>query len=185
MGKAVFPLVSDHFTIRPVNENDIWNEKWTVCLKDGNKDEIGTLSFEGGMVAGEIPLSIELKPEYRDKGYGTELFRFMARYAFRYRFIREVKAVCSMDNELCVRALEKADYVFRERVGRTYYYSIKKEKPVWTGVYLVVGLIAGMIIGIVFSNLWAGTVFGVVVGLIMGFLLDKRDDPDNTAPGAK
>ncbi len=178
MGKVRYPLISDHLEIRPENEENIWDEKWSVRLKGKSGESIGHISFAGGKIAGEIPISVELEPEYQNKGYGAEIFSFMARFLFRFRSVREVTANCADDNDRCIKALEKAGYVCREHENRKYYYSIKKSKPVWTGIYLVIGLIAGMIIGIVFSNLWGGTAFGVIVGLICGYLLDKREDPD-------
>ncbi|MCR5092878.1 MAG: GNAT family N-acetyltransferase [Lachnospiraceae bacterium] len=173
MGKLKFPLVTDHLLIRPTDEKRIWTEEWTISLKDRPEEPIGTLTFAGERVAGEMPIRVELKPEYRDQDYGSEVFYFMSRFVFRFRDLREITAVCEHENDLCVHALDKAGYVFREHNDGRDYYSMKKSKTAWTGLYVFIGFIAGLAMGVVFSNLWVGLLTGVIAGTIFGYVLDK------------
>lgn len=175
MSKVKYPLISDRLVIQPTDEGNIWDEKWNIYLKGTDHESIGHLSFKGRELENEVPINIELDPEFRDKGYGAEIFNYMARFVFRFRTVKEITAICKDDNDLCIRALEKADYVFREHKNGMYIYSMKKSKPIWTGIYLVIGLIAGMFAGMAFANMWAGTAIGVLAGLICGYLLDKKE----------
>ena len=172
--KPRFPLYSDHLILMPDNEHDIWNEKWTVSLHNSSSDRIGILRFSESKVAGETEVYVELDPAYRDKGYGEEIFYFMAKFAFRFRRIKEICAVCAHDNDKCIHALEKADYVLREHKNGMDYYSKKKPKTAWAGLYIPIGLIAGYLLGILISNLIIGTIIGVSVGVFVGFVLDKK-----------
>ncbi|MBR5117008.1 MAG: GNAT family N-acetyltransferase [Lachnospiraceae bacterium] len=175
MGHLRFPLVTDHLILQPDNEEKIWSEPWSVRLKGGSQETIGMLSMAGAQIAGEVPIRVELEPAYRDQGYGREIFYFMAKFVFRFRNLKEISAVCEHENDRCVHALEKAGYVLREHKSGLDYYSMKKPKTAWTGLYLSVGVCAGLILGITFSNLWAGIVTGVLAGITLGILLDRRE----------
>ncbi len=174
MSKLRFPLVTDHLLLQPDDEEKLWNEKWTVRSRDGAQDVIGTLSLAGAKIAGEVPIRVELQEEYRNRGFGTEIFYFMAKFVFRFRDLKEISAVCEHENDKCVHALEKAGYVLREQKNGMDHYSMKKPKTAWTGLYVSVGVCAGLILGVVLSNLWAGLVTGILAGAIVGFVLDRR-----------
>ena len=100
----------------------------------------------------------------------------MSSLIFKLFDAKEIHTVCRHENEKCVRGLEKAGYVLRERKDGSDYYSIKKHKTVWTGAYLFIGLIAGFMMGILFSNLWLGTGAGVVIGAVLGYLMDQGEN---------
>ena len=176
MSRLRFPLVTDRLTLTPEDEKNIWTSGWDVRLKEKGKDAgtIGSFRFIGAKEDGEIGISVELLPEYRDQGYGSEIFFFMAEFVFRFRNMREITASCPHENNRCIRALDKAGYVYRENRRGTDYYSKKRPKTAWTGLYVVVGVSAGFLLGIVVSNLLMGTAIGVIVGVIVGFLLDKK-----------
>ncbi|MCR4762658.1 MAG: GNAT family N-acetyltransferase [Lachnospiraceae bacterium] len=176
-----FPLVSDHLLFRPEKEEDLWNGSWIVQQRDGTRDTIGSMRIGGSKVPGEVIICVDLAPEYRNRGYGAEIFYFMAKFVFRFRDLREICAVCEHENDRCVHALEKAGYVFREHKDGRDYYSMKRQKSAWAGLYLSVGITAGFVLGIVLSNPWVGTVAGVVTGAFVGLILDsmeKKSHPD-------
>ena len=175
MSSLQFPLLSEHLAFDPSVDEDFWNKPWTVSLRDEPETVIGTVSFAGATIAGEVPINVELKPEFRDQGYGAEIFAFMARWVFRFRNLREVTAVCDHENDKCIHALSKAGYVYREIKGNREYYSIKRQKTGWTGLYVIVGFSAGFMIGLLLTNLWLGTAIGVLAGAITGILLDLRE----------
>ncbi|MBR6380769.1 MAG: GNAT family N-acetyltransferase [Lachnospiraceae bacterium] len=175
MGKLEFPLLTEHLSLQPENEDNLWNAAWTISLRDEEETRIGTFSFEGDKMAGEVPVRVELEQDYRNLGYGTEVFAFMARWAFRFRNIREVNAVCDHENDRCVHALEKAGYVCRENKGGKDYYSVKRQKSAWAGLYIMVGFCAGFLIGLSIANLWVGTAIGVIAGGLVGVILDVND----------
>lgn len=178
MNKIDFPLETRHFTIKPKDEDNLWREDWSICLKNGDDREIGTLRFEEASFHGEVHFSSDLDPAYDKEYYSAEIFYAMARFAFRYRNIREISTVCRQVNEHRVKGLEKAGYVRRQSKDGDVYYSMKKQKTSWTGLYIFVGMIAGFLIGITVSNLWTGTCAGLLIGIIIGILMDKREQKD-------
>ena len=180
MSNSLFPLETKHFFIRPQSEEKPLEEGWSVCLKDGEKREIGSISFEDAVLHGELQISVTLDPEYNKADYNREIFFAMSNFAFQSQEVREISTQCRYEEENLVRGLEKAGYVRRETVDGIHHYSIKKQKTSWTGAYIFVGLIAGFIIGITVSNLWMGTLIGVVTGAIIGILMDKRDSKEST-----
>jgi len=175
MSNSLFPIETKHFSIRPQNEEKPLEEKWNVCLKDGDQKKVGNISFEDAVLHGELQISVMLEPEFNKADYNKEIFFAMSNFAFQSDNVREISTKCNYEEENRVRGLEKAGYVRRETIDGIHHYSIKKQKSSWTGVYVFVGLIAGFIIGITVSNLWMGTAIGVVSGIIVGFLMDKRD----------
>ncbi|MCR5501793.1 MAG: GNAT family N-acetyltransferase [Lachnospiraceae bacterium] len=176
MGRLRFPLVSDRLLLQPGEEKDIWKTKWTIRLKEDDKKSIGTMQFEGSAELGEVTVFVELLPEYRNQGYGSEIFYYMSEFVFRFRGIREILACCDHENDSCIHALDKAGFVFREHKDRKDYYSKKRPKTVWTGFYVFIGIFAGFLIGIVLSNLWLGTALGVLTGVVLGILMDRKEN---------
>ncbi|SDB61457.1 GNAT family N-acetyltransferase [Butyrivibrio sp. INlla16] len=178
MKENVLPLDTGHFIIQPQNMENLWDEEWDVCLKSGEKKKIGSLSFENTNVHGEIHFSVSFDETYKG-GHISEIFYAVASFVFKSEKVKEICTVCRHENENLVRGLEKAGYVLREFKDGNDYYSMKKQKTSWTGLYVMIGMIAGFIIGITLSNLWMGTISGVVIGTVIGFLMDKREQ-DNT-----
>ena len=175
MGRLRFPLRTDHLTLQPENEEKIWEEPWAVRLTESG-EPIGTLTVGSAGIAGEVTIHAELEPAYQNRGYGREIFYFLAKFVFRFRDLKEISAVCEHENDRCVHALERAGYVLREHKDGKDHYSMKKPKTAWTGLYLGIGVCAGLTLGIVLSNLWAGIVTGVLAGIVVGFLLDRREN---------
>jgi RimJ/RimL family protein N-acetyltransferase len=175
MSNNLFPIETKHFFILAQNEEKPLEEGWNVCLKDGDQNKIGSISFEDAVLHGELQISVMLEPEFNKADYNKEIFFAMSNFAFQSDNVREISTKCNYEEENRVRGLEKAGYVRRETIDGIHHYSIKKQKSSWTGVYVFVGLIAGFIIGITVSNLWMGTAIGVVSGIIVGLIMDKRD----------
>ncbi len=176
MSSIRLPLATDRLLLCPEDEKSIWTSGWNVRLKekDGETEDIGSFRFLGAKEDGEIGISVELLPEFRNKGYGSEIFFFMAEFVFRFRNMREITASCDHENDSCVHALNKAEYVWRESKGSTDFFSKKRPKSAWAGLYVCVGVCAGFLLGITLSNLWLGTAIGVIAGAVIGILLDKK-----------
>lgn len=170
-----FPLETKHFYIAPEDEGNLFESEWKITLKDGNKDQVGTIHFEDGMFHDDVKMNVDLEHAYEKTKIISEIFFSMARFVFRFKNIREISTVCRHEDDHRVRGLEKAGYVYRQNKDGCDYYSMKKQKTSWTGLYVFIGLIAGFIIGITLSNLWMGTVIGLLVGTIIGILLDKKE----------
>ena len=179
MAENFFPLKTKHFIIAPGNEKNVLEEEWSVTLNDGDKARVGSIHFENGILNGEVQMEVELEKEYEKSKYVQELFYSMARFVFQSDDIREISTQCRHENDHRVRGLEKAGYVFRQFKDGNDYYSMKKQKTSWTGLYVFIGLIAGFILGLTVSNLFMGTIIGVLSGAIIGFLLDKRETGKN------
>ncbi len=182
MNKQKVPLISDHLIFHPENEDGSWNEKWKISIKGKENEAIGVARFEGAKLSSELSVYVELSPEYRNMGYGAEIFYSLAQYAFRFHSLREICAVCDHHNDKCVHALEKAGYVYRGCTDGMDYYSMKRQKTAWMGLYVPIGFIAGLIMGIVVSNLWAGTITGILTGSLLGFFLDKKENESFVSP---
>lgn len=178
MSESLFPLETRHFNIKPKNEEKPLSEEWIVAFNNGDRAEVGSISFEDAVFHGEIKISVELKPQYDKARYVEEIFVEMARFAFQSDNVREISTVVRHENEHRVRGLEKAGYVYRQFKDGNDYYSIKKQKTSWQGLYFFIGLVAGFLIGIIISNLWIGTIGGVIIGSVIGYLMDKNVQKD-------
>lgn len=178
MSEIVFPLVTKHFFISPKNEKNLWGEEWSICFKDGDKENIGSLHFEEAGFHGSVKMFVELDPPFVEERNISEVYYAMSRFIFRFREMREICTFCRHEDDKSVRGLEKAGYVLREFKDGNDYYSITKQKTAWTGAYVIIGMVAGFFIGIMISNLWAGTIAGVLIGTVIGYLMDKREKKD-------
>lgn len=174
MDEKLFPLVTKHFLLQPQNTEKIWEEPWSVSLIKGEQKKVGSIHFEEAGFHGEVKIRVELENEYDKTGYDAEIFSTMAKFVFMFKDLREISTSCRHENDHRVRGLEKAGYVLREFKDGCDYYSMKKQKTSWTGLYIFVGLIAGFIIGITVSNLWMGTLSGILIGAVIGYLMDKK-----------
>ncbi len=178
MGEKLFPLATKHFLIQPQNVEKLWEEEWSVSLKDDAQKTVGRFHFEEAGLHGEVKLFMDIEPAYQKQGFGAEIYSAVARFVFMFQELREISTSCRHENDNLVRSLEKAGYVRRETRDGSDFYSIKKQKTSWTGLYIMIGLIAGFIIGITISNLWMGTISGIIIGTIIGYLLDKKEEKD-------
>lgn len=174
MSESIFPLITKHFKLAPGSNSNVLEQEWRILLKDDDQAQIGNLHFEDGILHGEVKIAAELTHEYEQPKYIQEIFYSMARFVFQSNDIREICTQCRHENDARVRGLEKAGYVLRQFKDGTDYYSMKKQKTSWTGLYIFIGLIAGFILGLTFSNLFMGTIIGVLSGAVIGYLMDKK-----------
>ncbi len=175
MKGVVFPLVTKHYLISPKDENKLWDEEWSINIRDGEEVSIGSFHFEEAGYHGSVKICVDLDPPFAKEENIAEIFYSMARFIFRFRDLREITTVCRHEDDHRVRGLEKAGYVLREFRDGNDYYSMTKQKTSWTGIYVIIGMVAGFFIGITISNLWVGTIAGVLIGTIIGYLMDKRE----------
>ncbi|MDE6918497.1 MAG: GNAT family N-acetyltransferase, partial [Lachnospiraceae bacterium] len=119
-------------------------------------------------------LYVELLPQYRNRGLGTEIIRMLVNWAFLHRNIFEVVSRAEHENDKGVNALQKAGFVYRGSEGEVETYSIVKGKTAWTGVYVVVGILNGMLLGIVLNSLWLGFAIGIAASLCIGAVMDNN-----------
>ncbi len=174
MKKSSFCLKNDTVMITPSNMEDLWESDWIIAFRKGEKEQLGTATFAGEKRLGTVPLYVELLPEYRNRGLGTEIIRMLVNWAFLHRNIFEVVSSAEHENDKGVNALQKAGFVYRGSDGAVENYSIIKEKTAWTGVYAIVGILNGMLLGVVLNNLWLGFILGVVVSLCIGEIMDNK-----------
>ena len=169
-------MVTDHLLLQPNNEEDCLNSEWTVSLREEQDKKIGTFELVRSKVPGEASISVELEPDYRNQGYGSEIFYDMSIFLLSTGRMKELYASCKNENRICKRALEKAKFVYRENKDGLDHYSIKKDKSAWTGFYVCIGFLAGLILGIVLSNLWLGMGIGLLAGFLIGRILDAKEN---------
>lgn len=174
MKNAGFCLKTDTLTITPSNMDDMWESDWIIAFRKGEKEQLGTATFAGVKRLGTVPLYVELRPEYRNRGLGTEIIRMLVNWAFLHKNIFEVVSRAEHENDKGINALEKAGFVYRGSEGEVETYSIIKAKTTWTGVYVIVGILNGMLLGVVFNNLWMGFLVGIVVSLCIGEIMDNK-----------
>lgn len=174
MKKSNFCLKTDTMTITPSNMEDLWESDWIIAFRKGDKEQLGTATFAGEKHLGTIPLYVELLPEYRNRGLGTEIIRMLVNWAFLHKNIFEVVSRAEHENDKGVNALQKAGFVYRGSEGTLETYSVIKGKTAWTGVYVIVGILNGMLLGVVFNNLWLGFVIGIIVSLCIGEIMDNN-----------
>ena len=174
MNDNYFPLLTKHFQLMPENDKNVLEQEWRILLKKDDQTPVGSMHFENGILNGEVNISVELEKEYEKTNYIQEIFYSMSRFVFMSDDIREICTSCRHEKDSRVRGLEKAGYVLRQFKDGTDYYSMKKQKTSWTGLYIFIGLIAGFILGLTFSNLFMGTIIGVLSGAVIGYLMDKK-----------
>lgn len=174
MKNTGFCLKTDTLTITPSNMDDMWESDWIIAFRKGGKEQLGTATFAGVKRLGTVPLYVELQPEYRNRGLGTEIIRMLVNWAFLHKNIFEVVSRAEHENDKGINALEKAGFVYRGCEGEVETYSIVKAKTTWTGVYAIVGVLNGMLLGVVFNNLWMGFLLGIVVSLCIGEIMDNK-----------
>lgn len=174
MNKSGFCLKTDTVTITPSNMDDLWESDWIIAFRKGEREQLGTATFAGVKRLGAVPLYVELLPEYRNRGLGTEIIRMLVNWAFLHKNIFEVVSRAEHENDKGINALEKAGFVYRGNEGEVETYSIVKAKTTWTGVYVIVGVLNGMLLGVVFNNLWMGFAIGIVASLCVGEIMDNK-----------
>ena len=172
MGKA-YVIKTKEFLIEPVNPEDIWEGLWSITLRGDEPVKIGTATFAGEKIAGTVPIRVDLDEDYRNKKYGTEVFKLMVDFAFGFSNIYEVSAQTELENDKCRYALEKAGFVHRSASHGVEYFSITKPKSSWLALYLYLGLLVGLALGILISSIWVGLVIGLVIGLAFGMSMDN------------
>lgn len=168
-------IKTDSLLISPTDKKSLWVTPWKVELRKDDKKQIGTVKFEGEAQKGAVSVRIELDEEYRNKGYGTEVFREMVHWAFLHNDIYTVQAVTDHDNDKCINALEKAGFVRRDYDRETEWYTIEKPKTAWIGVYVVIGIYVGLILGIVVRNPALGLFIGMTVCCLIGSIMDNKE----------
>ncbi len=166
-------MKAQRFVIQLTDENDPWNAEWEI--RSTYDDElIGSASFVGEKARGTVPLQLTLKDQYRNKGYGTEIFRMMVNWAFSHSNVYEVSAVCDKENDSCIFALEKAGFVFRSKEGTEEYYSITKSRTSWMGLYIIIGFNVGLVLAIVLNSTWTGLGIGMLICIAIGATMDQK-----------
>lgn len=167
-----YAIKTKEMIIEPVDDTGIWDCDWTITLRKDTPVQIGTATFRGEKALGAIPVQVFLDEEYRNRDYGTEIYKLLVDFAFGFRNIYEVKGTTDRENYKCVYALEKAGFVLREKNKNIETYSIKKPKTVWMGLYVFIGIICGLMLGVVLGSSWAGLAIGLVFGLLIGGAMD-------------
>ena len=172
--KKIFPLVTKHLLITPINPEVPQSGSWDIELRKGSS-KIGVLTFEGAPVHGYVEFDVKLDPAYTEESfYYREVYEVMANFLFRIRDVREVACKCPGNDYIRREALDRSPYVNRELEGDTFRYSITRQKTAWTGLYLMIGLFTGTAAGVIIGNLWIGTAIGVVIGVLTGLGQDLR-----------
>ena len=168
-------LKSSGISIVPEKDDSLWNGDWLIYLKQKNSEEkqlIGKASFAGDKGCGKIPVYVELEEAYRNRGYGTKALQMLSGWAFRNGPVYEIEAVVEHDNDMAVKALKKAGYIYRDGDRRVEQYSLIKPMTNWAGLYLIIGIFVGLILGIVFDHLLYGMLAGVIISLLIGTSMD-------------
>lgn len=172
--KNRYKMKANRFIIEASDETDPWNTPWNIYTKFDH-ELIGTASFEGEKALGTVPIHVELKENYRNKGYGTEIYRMMVSFAFSHNNVYEVKGVCDSENDKCIYAMEKAGFVYRTKEDHVETYSIIKRKTTWLGLYLVIGFNVGLVLAIVFNSPWVGLAIGMFTCISLGTVMDQKE----------
>ena len=174
MGDKLLPLVTRHFLIQPQSVDKLWEEEWSVTLRDDADKKVGRFHFEEAGIDGEVTLLLDIEPAYQKPSLGAEIYSAIASFVFKFQELKVVRTSCRHEDDDLVHSLEKAGYVRRKNSDGRDFYSITKQKTSWTGLYMILGLVAGLIIGITISNLWVGTFSGIIIGTVIGYLIDKK-----------
>ena len=177
--KKKYDYKSGNMLIRPTDEENIWECDWDIFLLTDEMTRIGKLSFAGKKERGTVPISIELIPLYRGRGNGTSALRMAREWAFLHKNIYEVEAFVDRDNEDCIGALMRANFIYRSdptiEKNDLERYSVVKPKSTWLGLYIIIGVAAGVILGLVIDIPWAGMVGGLGLAIAIGSYMDAKE----------
>lgn len=102
--------------------------KWTrlVVLKEENK-VIGEIGCKGGPNEfGIVEIGYGLVPDYRNRGYATEMVRGLVDWLFRQSEVNKVVAECLEENLPSSRVIEKAGFQRVDHSNGMLYWEIKK-----------------------------------------------------------
>ena len=179
MNKKKYGFRSGDLMIKPVDEENLWEEKWDIILVTNDNTRIGWFSFAGNKERGTIPIQIEIEPLYRHRGYGTASLKMIREWAFLHKDIFEIEAVVSNEDKETIHALERAGFIYREgltvETGAMEKYSITRQKASWMGIYIIIGIFAGMILGITLGYIWVGLGVSIFLGIVLASYLDYQE----------
>lgn len=182
--KNKFKLKANNFVIEASEQNDPWNTPWNIYTTYDH-ELIGTVSFAGEKALGTVPICVELKSHYQNKGYGTEIYRMMVSWAFSHSNVYEVKGTCDTENDRCIIAMEKAGFVYRSKEDHIETYSVIKRKTTWLGLYMVIGFNVGLVLALVLNSPWVGLAIGLFVCITLGTVMDQKEQQKREAVTGK
>lgn len=98
--------------VRASGAPDPWSHGFRVTSRDSGT-VVGTCGFKGPPVAGVVEIAYGTEPEYRGRGYATEVAQALVDYALRCSDVRLVRAHTLPDAAASKRVLLKChfDYV--------------------------------------------------------------------------
>jgi RimJ/RimL family protein N-acetyltransferase len=117
-GEPMSPLNREALAAGPLRNE----QNGMLVVETADREPIGTVGWHK-VRYGPNPesdawnIGIELRPEWRGKGYGTEAQRELASWLFEHTGVNRVEAQTDIENIAEQRSLEKAGYV-REGVAR-------------------------------------------------------------------
>ena len=100
-----------------------------IAIHKSDQAVIGDIGFMGGPdEEGVVEVGYSIVPEYRNRGYATEMARSLITWAFEEKGIKVVTAACRDENIGSIKVLEKAGMRRLEPDGNMLKWEIRKEE---------------------------------------------------------
>nr|BBH87406.1 N-acetyltransferase [Thermosporothrix sp. COM3] len=110
-------------------EQDASGAIWDgIIIHTADQQVIGDMGFKGGPdEQGQIEIGYSILPEYRQRGYATEMAQALMDWAFRHLDITAIVAECLHDNYASIKVLEKLGMQRQSADGELLKW--KRENP--------------------------------------------------------
>ena len=116
------------FFIKEMENNPpglIWDG---IIVHKADRVVIGDMGFMGGPdAAGRVEIGYSIGPEYRNRGYATEMALALIRWAFQQKDIRVVTATCLDNNIGSIKVLKKIGMHRLQAEGNMLKWELRKE----------------------------------------------------------
>lgn len=100
-----------------------------IIVHRADKVIIGDMGFIGGPdAAGVVEIGYSIIPEYRNRGYATEMAQALIRWAFQQQEVKAVIASCLNDNIGSIKVLEKVGMSPLRPEGYLLKWQLRKEQ---------------------------------------------------------
>ena len=105
--------------------SSIWDG---IIIHTADNVIIGDMGFIGGPdETGVVEIGYSIIPEYRNRGYATEMAQALIRWAFQQQEIKAVIASCLYDNISSIKVLEKVGMTPLQPEGYLLKWQLLKE----------------------------------------------------------
>ncbi len=117
----ILPFILETYEEDP----DLENWSWLIIHKE-DQCLIGEMGCKGKPVDGSVEIGYGIVPEYREKGYATEMATVFSRWLLHEAGLSVVKADCLKTNIGSIKVLERSGFQKVSEDETLFYWELKK-----------------------------------------------------------